>query len=198
MPLWRRRPLHEELAREGGLLDALRPDRAPVPAPAAQVPGWDGAQRGEPGIHGVPRARRFDAVVTARVPGLSGDTVHFVVLEDESIVASEDEPDEALRALLSAIGTSVSPTYRAEAVRREGDTWAVAASRIRVVKVPGLRGDHAELVVAPSGWTLTVDGTTSLRRVPALEAVGSEAGPEYVVRGTRLDGELWEVEVAPL
>ena len=48
VPLFRREPLHERLAREGGL--------DPRPLPEAGPPGWM-----ETGIHGVPRHREWDA-----------------------------------------------------------------------------------------------------------------------------------------
>jgi hypothetical protein len=194
----RRRPLHEELARAGGLSEGLRLDGDREPGLAAQVPGWSGAQRGEAGIHGVPRARRWDAVATADVPGLTGNAVEFVALGDGTLIVSEDEPDEPVARLADALEDELAAPYRAEAVRRDGDTWAVAARRIRVVEVPGLRGEEAELVVTPSGWTLRVDGRTSLQHAPALERAGADAGPEFVVRAARVDGELWEVEATPL
>jgi hypothetical protein len=198
VPLRRRRPLHEELARAGGLWDALRPSEPREPGLSAQVPGWTGEQRGEPGIHGVPRARRWDAVGRAEVAGLRGDAVHFVALPDETLVVVEEEPEDGVRQLAAAVEGSLGPPYRAEAIRREGETWAVAARRIRVVRLPELRGDEAEAVVGPSGWTLTVDGVTTLRRVPALERLGEAEGAQYVVRAARLDGDLWEVEATPL
>jgi hypothetical protein len=196
--LFRRRPpLHEQLAREGGLDQGLRPDGR-EPGLAADAPGWTGSQRGEPGIHGVPRGRRFDAVVTATVPGLVGDSVHFVALADETLVVAEDEPDDSVAALAEAVDASLAAPYRAEAVRRDGTTWAVAARRIRVLELADLEGDEAELVVTPAGPSLTVDGSTSVRRVRALEQVGEETGPEYVVRAERIDDRLWEVEATPL
>ncbi len=194
----RRRPLHEELARAGGLSDGLRLDADREPGLAAEVPGWSGAQRGEAGIHGVPRARRWDAVATADVPGLAGDTVEFVALEDGTLVVAEDEPDAAVEGLADALDDMLAPPFRAEAVRRSGDTWAVAARRIRIVEAPELNGDEAELVGTPSGWTLRIDGRTSLQRAPALERAGAGAGPEFVVRAARVDGDLWEVEATPL
>ena len=60
----------------------------PAPAPtglSSEPPGWDGEQRGEPGIHGVPRPRRWDAVATAAAPGLRGEIVHFVALPDGTL-----------------------------------------------------------------------------------------------------------------
>jgi hypothetical protein len=191
----RRQPLHRRLADAAGLsLDGA----AAAPGPAAAPPGWDGEQRGEPGIHGVPRARRWDAVATAEAPGLSGEAVHFVALPDGSLVVDEDEPDGALSPLADALEERLAPPYRAEAVRREGAAWAVAGRRIRLAHEPALEGDEAELVVTAAGRTLTVDGRPHTGRAPALEAVGAEEGPEHVVRASHLDEDLWEVEASAL
>ena len=198
MSLFRRRkPLHVRLAESGelGLEQGPADGRA---GQAAELPGWDGAPRGEPGIHGVPRPRRWDSVATAEAPGLEGDAVHFVALPDGTILVEEDEPDAALTPLADAIEASVAAPYRAEAVRRATTTWAVAASRIVVVAVPGLRGDEAELVVTRDGRTLHVDGRPTFGSAPALEHAGAAEGPEYVVRASRLDGDLWQVEASPL
>jgi hypothetical protein len=193
----RRQPLHQSLAEAGGL--SLGDGSVNASGPAAAPPGWDGEQRGEAGIHGVPRARRWDAVVTAHAPGLRGDAVHFVALEDGTIVVEEDEPDDALTPLAEAIETRVAAPYRAEAVRRDGALWGVAGRRITVVSEPGLSGEEAELVLTSSGWTLMVDGQHRLVHVPALEAAGRAGGAaEAVVRASRLADDLWEVEAAPL
>ena len=123
--------------RPAGL--SLGDGSAPPPGPAAAPPGWDGEQRGEPGIHGVPRARRWDAVVAAHAPELHGDTVHFVALGDGSLVVDEDQPDDALTPLADALETRLAPPYRAEAVRRDGSLWGVAGRRIALVREPGAR-----------------------------------------------------------
>jgi hypothetical protein len=190
----RRRPLHERLAEQAGL--SLDADAAP--GLAADAPGWDGEQRGEPGIHGVPRARRWDTVATTAAPRLRGDTVHFVTLQDRTVIVDEDEPEGALEPLADAVETSLEPPYRAEAVRRDGDTWAVAASTIEVAELPDLTGDEAELVVGREGAVLRLDGHVTLRRSPSLERLGAAESAERVVRATRLDGDLWEVTVSPL
>ena len=197
MGLFRRRPLHEQLARAGGLDHAL--DGGAPHGLAAEVPSWDGEQRGEPGIHGVPRARRWDTVTTTEVDGLHGDAVHFVAPGgDDTLLVEEDEPDDAVRSLAAAVEQAIQPPYRAEAVRRGERMWAVAARRIEVVRERELRGEEALLVLGPVGAALTVDGRTTLARAPALERVGADLGAERVVHARRLDGELWEVEAAPL
>lgn len=172
------------------------PGRAP--AQAAEPPSWDGEARGEAGIHGVPRARRWDAVATADAPGLRGDRVHLVSLADGTLIVEEDEPDGALTPLADAVDRTLAPPYKAEAVRRDGNTWAIGASRIELVEVPGLTGDEVELAATREGRVLKVDGQTTLGRTPALERVGEGQGTEYVVRARRVDGDLWEVEASAL
>jgi hypothetical protein len=195
--LRRRLPLHRRLAEAADIGSGLDV-QGRAPSQAAEPPGWDGEARGEPGIHGVPRQRRWDAVATAESPLLRGDAVHFVSLADRTLLVEEDEPDEGVSPLADAVDGALSPPYRAEAVRRNESSWAVGASRIQVAKVPGLSGDEAELAVTRQGRTLEVDGRTVFGRAPALERIGQPLGTEYVVRARRLDGDLWEVEATPL
>ncbi|HST15979.1 MAG TPA: hypothetical protein VLJ44_14115 [Gaiellaceae bacterium] len=193
----RKQPLHRALADAAGL--SLGDGSVRAPGLSAAPPGWDGEQRGEPGIHGVPRARKWDAVVAASAPDLRGDAIHFVALENGTLIVEEDEPDGALTPLADALETHLAPPYRAEAVRRDGTLWGVGGRRITVVSEPGLVGEEAELVLTSSGWSLTVDGRHRLAHVPALEAAGRAGGAiEAVVRASRLDDDLWEVETAPL
>jgi hypothetical protein len=188
----RRKPLHVQLAESAGLVEPAQPGLA------AEPPGWDGEQRGEAGIHGVPRARRWDVVTAAEVAGLRGDEVRFVGLPDHVLLSEEDEPDEALAALAEAVEDRLTPPYRAEAVRRGPEQWAVAASRIAVVELPGLHGDEAELVVTGGERALKVDGRPSLHSAPELVRAGEAVAQEYVVRARRLESSLWEVEATAL
>src|SRR5205814_9050108 len=103
----------------------------------------------------------------------------------------ENGPD-GLAQLATALERELSPPYRAEAVRRDDGLWAVAGRRIEVVEVPGLRGEEVELSTHGGERTLLVDGERAFGGVPALER------PEHVVRARRIDGELWEVDAAPL
>jgi Fe2+ transport system protein FeoA len=192
----RQKPLHERLADAAGMTTDF--DAAEHPGLSADAPGWDGEQRGEPGIHGVPRARRWDTVASAQAPELTGDVVHFVALEDGTLVVEEDEPDGALSALAEAVEETTPPPYRAEAVRKGPETWAVAASRIAVASVPGLTGDEVELTSTREGRVLRVDGRTTMGSVRELERLGATEGTEYVVLAKRLDGDLWEVEATAL
>jgi hypothetical protein len=192
----RGKPLHQKLAEQGGLPYATAVD--PARAPAAQPPGWDGEPRGEPGVHGVPRSRRWDAVETTDAPGLNGDQARFVVLDDGAVLAEGGVENEKLQPLVEAIGSRVVAPFRAEAVRRGETQWAVAGARIVTVKAPGLRGDSAELVTSREGTTLQVDGRPSFGSAPALEQAGEVVGSEYVVRAKRLQGDVWEVDASPL
>jgi hypothetical protein len=182
----RREPIHKKLAREAGL-------EQPEPGgPVDTTPKW-----GMTGIHGVPRQRRWDAVATAEAPGLKGDEVHFVALPNGDLVVDEDEPPDTLRPLAEAIEAGLRPPYRAEAVRQEDDVWGVAASRIRVESFDAA-GDELELVSSAEERVLTVDGLRVFGSEQALERLGEAEGQHYVVRATRLDGNLWEIEADPL
>jgi len=197
-PFWRRRPLHRELAERAGLADGLDLPQASAPSLPADPPGFDGEARGEAGIHGVPRRRRWDAVTTAEAPGLRGDEIHFVALPDGTLVLDEDEEPGTIGPLADAVESRIQAPYRAEAVRRSDAEWAVAARRIEVVELEDLQGDEAELVVTREGHVLRVDGRTTLGSAPSLEQVGRGRGSEYVVRARRVDGNLWETEASAL
>jgi hypothetical protein len=179
----RDRPLHEQMAEEGGL------DLGPEPSETGRGPSRlaglmhglaDGfltappdefgnpSPLGEVGVHGVPRARRWDVVASARAE-LPVDEVHFSALPDGTLIVEEEVPDGSLTPLAEAIEVTLNPPYRAEAVKREDGVWAVAASRIQVREFPETEADELELVE---------DGS--------------------VVIGRRLDGDLFEVDVTPL
>lgn len=174
-PFRRRDPIHRRLAREGG----LEPARPVDPGPR-----W-----GEVGIHGVARAREWDAVVS--VPAdLPATEARFVALPDGSIVI-EQGPDD-VSPLAEAVERSLPAPYRAEAVRRRDGAWAVAAKRIRVIELPDAEGDAIRVFLTPEGRKVEVDGSTVFGSVPALEALLDRDG---VVTATRLDGDLWEVRI---
>jgi hypothetical protein len=186
MAFWRREPLHERLAREGGL--------APQPPPAHEPgPHW-----GEVGIHGIHRLREWDAVATTRVD-LPGDAVSYVALPDGMLLVEEGADEVDPTPLADALETKIDPPYRAEGVRRERDVWAVGARRIDVVALAeDPAGDSIELVWDGHERRLRLDGEPSLGRVPELEALAAARFGTYVVAATRLDGLLWEAEVTPL
>ena len=183
MPLFRRsEPLHERLAREGG----LGTGGAEEPGP----PGWM-----ETGVHGVPRARRWDAVVTVEAEGVQGDEARFVALADDTLVIEEGGDLEPLAAALDDV---VQPPYRAEATRRSGAQWAVGLRRIQVIELSDdPEGDEVTLTVQGGERVLSIDGAQAFGTIPALEALGGGRS-SYVVQARRIDGASWEVEAMPL
>ena len=180
MGLFRRKPLHQQLAEEGGLVE-----RSTAPLFTGVIP--------EAGIHGIPREREYDAVATTDAPDAQGDSARFVGLEDGSLLIEEGEGD--LTVLADAIEQEVARPYRATAVRRGETTWAIAAHRLRVVELPEPGGDDVELVLKGDEKTLVVDGNRSFGTMPELEQL---ADGDAVIRAARLDGSLWEVRVDPL
>ena len=188
--MFRREPIHKKLARDASL--DLAPEGDLHPEPVDPGPNW-----GEVGIHGVPRPRRWDAVDSVEAIDLEGDEVHFVALPNGDLVVDEDEPAGTVAPLAEAIEQSIERPYRAEAVRRDGEVWAVAASRIQVAELDA-PGDDLQLAASNGERTLTVDGERSFGSVPELEQLGASLGRDFVVRARRLAGRAWEVEASPL
>jgi len=177
-------PLHERLAREGGLVAEPL-----VPEP----PFWQ-----EPGVSGTFRPREADTVVTADAPDVEGDAVRFVSLPDGSLLV-EDGSDSSFDALAAAVEQELRPPFRARGVRRGESLWAVEASRIEVLALPDApSGDAIDLTRTEEGTILAVDGQQIFGSLPALEERGEREGADYAVHAERLDGDLWEIRAAAL
>jgi hypothetical protein len=178
----RNKPLHEQLAEEGGM------QLEPLPEPGP--PGWL-----DVGIHGVSRPREWDAVVPVEAE-VAGDHALFVALPDGTLLVEEGGD---VQPLVEALEGSVAVPYRAEAVRRGDSQWAVGVRQIQVVELPdGPDGNELTLTVRDDTRELLVDGTAGFGSLPALERLGDGRGDSYVVQGQRLDRDLWEVRVVPL
>ena len=186
MGLFRRQEsLHTRLAREAGLTT-----EEPVLDPR---PAWQ-----ETGIHGMHRAREWDATVTADAPGIEGDAVRFVALPDGTLIV-EEGPEGSLEPLATAVEQAVRAPYRARAARQSDDLWAIQAKRIEVIELPDAPdGDTIDLTHTADGSTLAVDDARIFGTLPPLEERGAREGPEYTVHAERLDGDLWEVRAAAL
>ena len=189
MPFWRRRkPVHRELAEGTGLLE-WQSRYEPV------VPGF---RTNLDFLHGA-RPRRWDAVVTAQAPELTGDAVHFVALSDGSLIVDEQIGDGSLEPLAAAVEADIATPYRAEGVRQNDGVWAVAANSIGVVELQEeIPGDRLELSQRRGERSLTIDGEPSLVPLPTLEALAAREHEDYVLRAERVDGAVWEIEVTPL
>lgn len=180
--------------------------RAPRPDPAAAghapalaspldtTPRWGG-----PGVHGIPRARSWDAVAVVDDPGPGGaDRARFVVLPG-GVVLAEEGPTADLEPLVAGASAGLDPPYRAEAVRRDPGHWAVAATGIVVATLPvGTPGNDIVLSVQPEGRQLRVDDLPDFTPLPAVEALGAGCGKAFVVQVSRLAGDVWEVKAEPL
>jgi hypothetical protein len=180
--------VHQELAEGTNLLQW-----EPRPTPAVGF-GADGTLDV---LHGG-RPRRWDAVVSADAPLLTGDAVHFVALPDGTLIVEERVARGALDPLVEALEQQLPAPYRAEAVRREG-VWAAAANRIELLELPeGVPGDTIELAARGGERELTVDGEPSLIPLPTLEHFAAARYEDYVARAERIDGDLWDVRVSAL
>lgn len=142
--------------------------------------------------------RRWDAMGMADAPLLTGDAVHFVALEDGSIVTEEAVAEGGVDPLAEAIEHQLSAPYRAEGVR-DGERWAVTANAIEVASfAEDIPGDTVELVKRSAQRELTLDGEPSEAALPSLEAYCDARAGDYVARADRIDDDLWEVQISPL
>lgn len=152
---------------------------------------------GIPGVTGAASGRTWDAVASAHAPGVTGDSVSFVALEDGSLVVDEDVPEGSLSPLADALEEHVSPPYRASAVRDEGDVWSVSAQHVSVTEIPGVAGDVVELSVVDGNREVSIDGEPVSETVPALDSLVDGSG-DTVVRAERIDGDLFTIDVFAL
>ena len=150
-----------------------------------------------PGVMGVGPGKTYDAVVAAHAPGLTGEAVTFVALEDGTLVVNEDIPDGSLAPVADALEQMVSPPYRAAAGRTDGDTWTAVAESVDTVELLDVRGDEVDLTVVDGERTLSVDGEPATRAVPALDALAAEHD-SVALHAERVDGDLFAVDVFPL
>jgi hypothetical protein len=204
----RERPIHEQLAEEGGLdIDGAGDEEGELEPPQEQ---WGaisvarallGPQVAEDLLasHGVPRAREWDAIATAEAPDLTGDAIEFVVLEDGTLFVDLDLPEEALTPIADALEATIDPPYRAVARRREGDVWSATAMRVDIVALPqSIPGDEVVIAAHEDEVKLLIDDEEYEGEIPALESFGQERFESFVLTASRLDTQLWEVTVNPL
>ena len=123
----------------------------------------------------------------------------FVSLADGRLIGLHG-PEDAMEAAARALAGELEPPYRALAVRREGDMWAVGAVAIEVAELPAdTEGEELMLTVTQEGErALEVDGRPTLEGIEALERAAGDRYDAYVLRATRLDERLWEIGIDPL
>jgi hypothetical protein len=154
----------------------------------------------EVGIHGIARPREWDVVQHVPANEFTGDTLQFVLLPDGTAVIEAHEPpgsyDGGFEPFAAAVRGAVEPPFRVRVVRR-GSGFAVAARRIMVVQL-SIAGAELEYTVSADGRELRIDDWPALRGAEELERIAGGRFEEYVVRGSRLSGDSWEIEVAAL
>jgi hypothetical protein len=196
--LFRRRneTLNEQLMPEAGLDPARAAAAAPAPPGSPTFSagdihlGWRGRVRSGP--------PEWDAVVTVNAPAPSGSEVAFTTLPNGDVIVEQDEEDGDLSALADALEKKIAPPYKALGARHENELWTVGAKRILVAEVALAEGDAIELIKNDDLRETRVDGEPSNARVPELEQLGEQEGPNYCVEATRIDGDFWEVEASAL
>lgn len=191
--------LNEQLLREAGLgaqsAAAVEP-AAPLDPLAGRYPAdhpfgayLTAAARPAPG----------DVVETVHAPGVQGDRVSFVALPSGDLVVDDETGDADLSPFADSVEKELSPPYRAEARRQQGDVWAVVASAVVVAQFSYDEDvDALDLVCRAGAAALSADGKPVAGSISELEAAGSALSPEYAVHAERLDGDLWEVRAAAL
>jgi hypothetical protein len=195
----RRKPLHERLLEEGGLVQSPPSPPPSPPSPTAPPEPKDPTEPAvRPDVHGFAREREWDALATVAAPALAGDQLAFDVLPDRTVLVETQEGEEPLTAFVETIERDLEPPYRARGVRQSAELWAVAARAIEVVRLPEREGDALELSVRGDDRRLIVDGMREFGGIPELEALGQSRHRDYVVRAERLDEDWWEVRVDAL
>ena len=128
-----------------------------------------------------------------------GDEAVFVLLDEGRLIPVHGAQD-AMEAAARALEGELHTPYRALAVRREGDAWAVGAVAIEVAELPAdTEGDELLLTVTEEGErALEIDGRPTLEGIEPIERAAGGRYDAYVLRGTRLDGRLWEIGIDPL
>lgn len=151
----------------------------------------------EAGITGLARQREWDAVATAEAPGSAGDEAEFVALADGRLFVESGPDGFDPKPLATALEGAIELPYRAVGLRRE-ELWAVGASVIETKELPFEHGEEFELVRTADGLTLRVDGTPTADTVPELQRLGEARAETYVVRASRIDRQLFEIDVEAL
>jgi len=123
-----------------------------------------------------------------------------VLLEPGRVLGEAGDASDVVECAERALGAEVEPPYRATAVRRQGNTWAIGAVAIEVADLPAdVVGGELMLTVTEQGEReLLVDGRPAVSNLPALERLAAGRHEAYVLRAARLQGTLWEVLVDPL
>ena len=149
---------------------------------------------GDVGVTGVARPRgEWDVAACAHAPGIPGVELTFVALEDGTLVVDDDLPDGVATPLADAVEQYLEPPYRAAALRKEGDVWAVAAARVRLLELESIDGDAFALSRVGEGVTFSIDGVASLAPLEVRRLLDGVDG-DVALTAERVDGSTWIAE----
>jgi len=164
------------------------------PNPLVRPPGLDGNPGlAIPGMNAIPRPAAGDAVVTAEAPGIPGDEVGFVTLEDGTLIAAAAIPDGVLFPLATEIEKIIDPPYEAEARRIVDDNWGVAATEVEIVDVDaGSPGETLTFSSVGGVESTTIDGENTF--LPRQFRGLLTAGDDVVLDARRADETTWVVQ----
>jgi len=162
----------------------------------AAPPGLDGDPwLGIAGVTGVARPRgEWDVASSASAPGLPGDELTFVTLADGTLVVDGDVPEGAPAPLADAVEQYLQPPYRAAALRKEGDVWAVAAARVTVLELSSVDGGSFEVARVGERVTFSVDGVASLAPLEVRRVLDGYEG-DVAITAEHIDGTTWVAEI---
>jgi hypothetical protein len=183
----------DRLPRESGVQrpgdEASAAPLNPLGRPPTAIPGVTTG-----GVEGV---RAWDATTFVEDATLTRERYDFVAFADGSLVVGED-CDEDLSRLADSV--ELPPPFSAQALRQSGSLWAVGATPIEIVELPGTAGDSLTLSSVGGSLAYTVDGReTDPDRAPrALFELGEREGADYAVEAVRLDAALFTAVVSPL
>ena len=162
----------------------------------SQPPGLDGdIGLGIVGVTGAPRPRgEWEVATSATSPELPGDELTFVALADGTLVVDDDIPDGAATPLAEAVEQYLQPPYRAGALRKGSDVWAVAAAGVTLLQLDSVEGDTLEASRVGDGITMSVDGAPSLPPLEIRRVLEGVTG-DVAVTAERIDGSTWVAEL---
>ena len=165
----------------------------------SRLPHEPGPHWGEVGIHGLHRAREWDAVAARRGARAAGSRMRFVVLRTARCVVEAGDGAPASPSSCARVERA-PPLPGARQCAATRSTWAVGVRGILVVELPAsVRRRRARARLGrPSSAACASAATPTLASVAELEALASARYDTWVVRAQRLRDTLWEVEVGPL
>ena len=106
---------------------------------------------------------------------------------------------QQLADALEKNGALAAVSRRGRASRDDGGVWAVAGRRIEVARLHAGEGEVLDLAMV--GGESSARTSTASRRsaaCPSSSGLAGREGTDYAVHAERIDGDLWDIRIAPL